>query len=713
MMHARWFRALVLLLAAALLVLLVPAPPDVRAAEPLVQMTLPASTLTGMIGVELEVMTPTSVRVAAQLGRPGDYPTMQSIKQVNVETAGKYVLHFDTSGYKDGVWTLFAQHKDPSDVNWVTDEYQIVTMDNRPGVPLTQPGEATGAIKVVPTATGTVAVNVTVDEKAVEWVLRKQSATAVNTKSWDTMYSSALKDATYHWYTRDAANGQYTLRLEVYDANKHSRYIEVTVTVDNRAGLPQTEPGTARAELSLPKIVSNVLPIDLNFTGVVRQWRLAYIDINPANPRANSIASGTAGTAETAYWATSGASDGTYLVMLEVEDENRHIYQTSTTTTVANKVTTTLNQSIAENEEQQFVLSVAGGLTWFRLGSAPVGYYQLTISDLQGKVLTSERVHPLSLPVQLDLPMGKYLLSVRSLFVMPGSKYSVEMKGATAWTIPLTKLGTALPVTLRQVSSVPILLGPGIPKPASADLHVDDGRPITIRKPDSTVDIDTRAMADGRHVITIRAANPVGFTTLASFPFLVDNQPSFSDVPDHHQAHWAVELLKDAGITKGYEDGSFKPSGNVTRAELAKMLAVAAGLDVTKPYGGAFTDVKAGDWFAPYVEAAYAAGMVKGYETRNGLEFHPGAPVTRAELMVLLLRAADVPEVLAANKSGSLANPDWGQVPDWARPSVFVSVKLGLLNERYGRALAPAAPAERAEVALAMGRLLLNGQLSH
>jgi hypothetical protein len=702
-----------ILLAVVLLAVVLPGA-AVRAEEllpsdPKVILHLPAETLNGMIGAELEILESGEYRLAAQLGRPGDYPNKQSIRSVKTESTGRQIIHFDTKGYKDGVWTLFAEKKNGQD--WVTHDYAIVVMDNRPGVPLTQPGEATGKITVVPTATGTVGVRVTVDEKAVEWTLRKQSATSANTKTWESMTSSALRDQTYHWYTRSESNGQYTLRLEVYDANKHSQYFDVTVTVDNRAGLPQTEPGTAQAELNLPEIVSNVLPIDLNFRGTVRYWRLTYININPTNARSSSIGSGTMGTAETVYWKTSDASDGTYVVTLEVEDENRHVYQTSTTTTVANKVTTTLQQPIGANEEHQFVIAVAGGLTSFRLGSTPLGYYQLTVSDSSGKVLATERTHPLNQPLQSDLPMGSYRLSVKSLFVMPGAKYTVEMKGATAWTIPLAKMATALPVTLRQTSSVPMLVAQGSPKPAAAGWFVDGGSPTTIANPDGTVDVDTRKLGDGQHTITFRSSNAVGFVTETSFPFVVDNQQSFSDVPDTHLARWAVELLKDARVTNGYEDGTFKPANTITRAEFAKMLSVAMGLAVEKPYSGAFRDVATGDWFAPYVEAVYGAGIIKGYETAAGLEFKPGAPVTRAEMMVMLLRAADVPEVLAAQASASLGNPDWRTVADWAKPSMVVGVKLGLLNERYGRTLAPAAPAERGEVALALGRMLLAGQL--
>jgi hypothetical protein len=690
-------------------------PHRASAATGTMTLTLPADTLTGMIGAVINVggdsSTPAPAwRLTAQLGHLGDYPVKQTIKSVNQGSYGSSTIHFDTAAFKDGVWTLSVEHTTGNNV-WVTDDYKTVVFDNRPDVPLTEPGTATGTLKVVPNATGTVGVQISVDANAVEWTLKKRSATDTNTKTWSALYNSGLRNYTYHWYTRNESPGQYTLRLEVFDTNKHSRYTDFDVTVDNRFLLPQTEPGTATAAWSVPKIVTGAQPLNIKFDGTVRSWRLQSVAIGSADGRGNAIASGQLGAEQNVIWDTTKSTDGTYLIVMEVEDENRHISQSTATTTVANKVTTTLQQPMGDGEEHKYNLSVAGGLTSFRLDSTPLGYYQVTVSDLDGKVLASQRMQPLSLPLQLDMPAGKYQLAIRSLFVLPGSKYTIQMQGAIAYTIPLTRLTTSLPLTLRQTASVPLILPTGLTRPATADWSVDDGAPTTVANPDGSMDIGTASLAEGRHVLAFRAVNAVGFTTVSRYPFVVDNQPTFADVPDTHPARWAVELLKDAGITNGYSDGTFKPTATVTRAEFAKMLSLAAGLDVSKPYSGAFGDVQAVDWFAPYVEAVYSAGMVKGYATDSGMIFKPSAPVSRAELMVMLLRAADVPEVLNASKSGTLTLVDWGTTPDWAKPSLYVGMKLNLLSERYGRKLEPNSPAERGEVALAVARLLLNQQL--
>lgn len=718
-MSARWKRLLALLVVGVLLAVVIPAPAPLWAADT-GTLVFPAETLTGVVGVKVVWPQATGkYRFAIKLGFSDDYTSWQEIRAVKREDLPDgSVIHFDTTKFKDGVYTFAIQASQGIGQPYLTMVEDRATIDNRPGVPLTQPGVSRGQLQVVRDATGTVGVHVTVDDRAVEWQLRKQPMESTNTKLWSTMYSSGLKDHTYHWYTRDDDNGQYVLRLEVFDTNKHSWYIETTVNVDNRFEIPQTEPGTASAPLTLPKIVSNVLPIPLTFSGTVSKWRLSYINPTADSPRFTSIAQGQMGAEESVAWNTTDAKDGTYLVLLEVEDENRHIRQATATTTIANKVTSTLSQTIGENEEHQYIVTVAGGLTSFRLSSTPLGYYRLTVEELpsvaglRGRTLVSQRVQRLDKPVQLDLPGGKYLVKVRSQFVLPGSKYTVEMTGATAYTIPLAKLTTNLPLAMRQMASVPVLKADKSERPAEGNWSVDTQAPVTLQNPDGSIDIDTNRLTDGRHLLTFRATNPVGFTTVTEFPFVVDNRPSFSDVPDTDIARWAVELLKDKGVTNGYADGTFKPGNTITRAEFAKMISVSLGLDVNRPYSGAFKDVTGSDWFAPFAEAVYPAGLMQGTIEADGSRvFKPNDPLTRAELMVILLRSADIPEILNDIKTQTLPNPDWRSVQDWARASIYVGMKTGLLQERYGQKIEPTAPAERGEVALALARLIMKEQL--
>ena len=96
----------------------------------------------------------------------------------------------------------------------------------------------------------------------------------------------------------------------------------------------------------------------------------------------------------------------------------------------------------------------------------------------------------------------------------------------------------------------------------------------------------------------------------------------------------AVTRLTNLGILHGYEDGTFRPDSPVTRAEMAKILVTA--LAVQGPEGeDSFSDT-ADHWAAPYIGAAAALGLIRGYPDGS---FRPDDSVTTAEVLTMLVRA--------------------------------------------------------------------------
>lgn len=102
----------------------------------------------------------------------------------------------------------------------------------------------------------------------------------------------------------------------------------------------------------------------------------------------------------------------------------------------------------------------------------------------------------------------------------------------------------------------------------------------------------------------------------------------------------AVDILTAVGILNGYESGdefNFKPTAEIDRDEVAKMIAVLAnaGDDVQEYYAEActFADVK-NTWAASYVAYCYHAGYVDG---RNATTFDPDASITGYEVAKMLL----------------------------------------------------------------------------
>ena len=110
---------------------------------------------------------------------------------------------------------------------------------------------------------------------------------------------------------------------------------------------------------------------------------------------------------------------------------------------------------------------------------------------------------------------------------------------------------------------------------------------------------------------------------------------SYSDVKAGDWFNNAVSTLSNAGIIAGYEDGSFKPNGYITRAEFATIAA--RFFDVTYNGKDLFPDIS-GHWAKDYINQAANKGFVNGYEDGT---FKPDRNITRAEAVTLVNRTLD------------------------------------------------------------------------
>ena len=97
-----------------------------------------------------------------------------------------------------------------------------------------------------------------------------------------------------------------------------------------------------------------------------------------------------------------------------------------------------------------------------------------------------------------------------------------------------------------------------------------------------------------------------------------------------------VQYLVDQNVISGYADGSFRPNENVTRAQFAKMLVLAAGWNVVTPATPSFNDVSSNYWAYGYIETAVSHGVISGYGDGS---FRPGNPVTRGQVAKMIFIA--------------------------------------------------------------------------
>ena len=119
----------------------------------------------------------------------------------------------------------------------------------------------------------------------------------------------------------------------------------------------------------------------------------------------------------------------------------------------------------------------------------------------------------------------------------------------------------------------------------------------------------------------------------------------------------AVAVLNGMGVFKGYEDNSFKPEGNITRAEVATIIYRIYTADVAKNDKSGlyatynkFSDMAGASWAAGYIGYCANAELVKGYP--NGT-FQPSGNVTGYEVLAMILRA------VGYDKNGEFTGADW------------------------------------------------------
>ncbi len=170
----------------------------------------------------------------------------------------------------------------------------------------------------------------------------------------------------------------------------------------------------------------------------------------------------------------------------------------------------------------------------------------------------------------------------------------------------------------------------------------------------------------------------------------------FTDVGASYWAAPDIDTLVAAGVATGYPDGTFDPSGALTRAEFVKMLALTLRLP-TATAGPDFADVPTSSWFAPFVAEAATAGLVKGV---TATEFDPNAPLTRQDAAVTIARA------LQLTGGAALTFADAGQVASWAQSGVRAAVAAGYLAGFPDGMLRPLQPITRAQAAKVLAAVI-------
>ena len=177
--------------------------------------------------------------------------------------------------------------------------------------------------------------------------------------------------------------------------------------------------------------------------------------------------------------------------------------------------------------------------------------------------------------------------------------------------------------------------------------------------------------------------------------------PIFSDVSEDAWYAEDVAYVYENGLMTGTGDGTFSPNTNMTRAMIATVLHRFA--DTPDANGAGFTDVADGAWYSDAIAWAQENGVVKGYGDGS---FGPNNNVTRQDLAVILARFIErySLELPLEREAPDFADAD--STADYAQDAVTLLYRIGVINGKDNNRFDPTGLATRAEVAAMISRFV-------
>ena len=178
--------------------------------------------------------------------------------------------------------------------------------------------------------------------------------------------------------------------------------------------------------------------------------------------------------------------------------------------------------------------------------------------------------------------------------------------------------------------------------------------------------------------VTATFAAPVSYgSELKNMPNKSYNQ-IFNDVP---KTYWAFDYISEMNtrhVLSGYPNGYFYPDNYVTRGEFAKIMTLAAGMDVTDPTYSNYADVTIDDWYCPYIETARY--YLSGYSNGETTFYLPNDNALREDIAVALVKLKGYSTTGFDLSILKAMFTDWQSISDGAQKYVATAVEKGLIS---------------------------------
>ncbi|KRF03698.1 hypothetical protein ASG89_02760 [Paenibacillus sp. Soil766] len=205
--------------------------------------------------------------------------------------------------------------------------------------------------------------------------------------------------------------------------------------------------------------------------------------------------------------------------------------------------------------------------------------------------------------------------------------------------------------------------------------------------------------------------NPDGTISVAINHFTKFAVFAYNDVKLKDESQpWATESinrLKGMNAISGFPDGNFHGRDSLTRAQFAKLLVSALGLELSETKTNFADNQVIPEWAKSFVQTAAEMGIITGVGSEGNARFEGDRSITRAEMAVMIGRVLEKFNAVKLEENTDLTSfQDAYQIPNWALEGMKRVVSASIMLGYEDRTLRHEDVVTREEAAVMVCRLL-------
>lgn len=246
-----------------------------------------------------------------------------------------------------------------------------------------------------------------------------------------------------------------------------------------------------------------------------------------------------------------------------------------------------------------------------------------------------------------------------------------------------------------------------------------DGKNVSVTKStDSkgnvTITLPAGKVIDSDHYYTVTLTDGKGLAKVGAMVTLKDRKNGTATGTTDQNGTLTLPATEHKAYIVGYPDGTFRPEGNMSRAEAAAIFARLIAAEKKEKISGkaAFSDVLGKEWYTDYIGYVSKYGIIKGYADKT---FRPNDTITRAEYVTMAVRFHSLFHTVETAAEAAKYTDVSGR--HWAAKDISFATAAKWLNGYADGSFRPDALITRAEVVAvtnrAMGRSADNAFIAN